>query len=269
MSKRAYIYLPIFAVITGVCGAVIRAVELYRAFDTDTGLMAPGDMSVQVMRVFTVAVIIISAVLSALLKGRLADDLHLLSGEDNTVSKIISTAGCLMLIAAAAYDYMAGRSTLRVSEIVLLLLAVFSAISLIVRMIKPGKDYAFFSIVPVFWCSFWLILIYRDRSIDPVVEYYIYELFAVVTGMIFFYRLAGYEFGSRKPRLSVFFGIIAVYLGFVTALGSVIARVVFNLPIDHARGLLYYAASATVALGGLCWITKCVSRNQRPDRSAS
>ena len=63
------------------------------------------------------------------------------------------------------------------------------------------------------------ILIYRDRSIDPVVEYYIYELFAVVTGMIFFYRLAGYEFGSRKPRLSVFFGIIAVYLGFVTALG--------------------------------------------------
>lgn len=269
MQKRECIYLPVFAVLTGVCGAVFRAVELHRAFDMSTGLMTPGDRSVLIMRLFTVVVIILSAILSALLKGKLADGLHLLSGDDNTASKTFSIAGSFLLIIAAAYDYMKGRQMLLTSELVLLLLAVFAAISLIVRITKPGKDYAFFSIVPVFWCCFWLILMYRDRSIDPVIEYYIYELFAVVTGTLFFYRLAGYEFGSRKSRLSVFFGLITIYLCLVTALGPIIAKIIYDHPIDHDRSLLYFASCGLIALGGSCWLTKSTSRNQDSSQSAA
>lgn len=262
MQKRAYVFFPVFSVMMGICGAVFRAVELSRAFDAETGLMEPGDRSVLVMRLFTVAFIVFAAVLSALLRGKLSDGLHLLSGNDNTLSKTVSTAGSMLLIAAAAFDYVKGRQMLLTSELILMLLAVLSAISLIVRMAKPGKDYAFFSIVPVFWCCFWLILIYRDRSVDPVIEYYVYELFAVVFCTLFFYRLAGYEFGLRKPRLSVFYGTIAIYLSFVTFLGPVIAKVVYSLPVDHGRSLLYYAACGVISLGGLRWITKGISQSQ-------
>lgn len=204
MQKKAHVYLPIFALITGICGAVIRAAELGHSFEPDTGLLIPG-IYVGVMRWVTISVVLISVLFSFFLKGKLQDGLHLLSGKDDAITKTFGVAGCFLLLGAAAYNYLGYRQVLRMSEIILLLLAAFAAVSLLIRISKPGRDYSIFSLVPVFWCCFWLILIYRDRSIDPVVEDYIYELFAVVATTLLFYGLAGYDFGSRNRRANVFF----------------------------------------------------------------
>ena len=255
MQKRAHVCLPIFALIMGICGAVIRAVELQHSFEPNAGLLISG-INVQIMRWFTIAVILLSAVFAFLLKGKLEDGLHLLSGKDDTVTKTLCIVGCFLLLGAAANNYVGYRQVLRTSEIILLLLAAFAAVSLLIRIGKQGKEYNIFSLVPVFWCSFWLILIYRDRSIDPVVEDYIYELFAVVASTLFFYGLVGYDFGSRNRRLSVFFGLVAVYLCLVTALGPVLAAVLYDRTIVYANIILYYAACAIIALGGIHWLTK-------------
>ena len=255
MQKKAHVYLPIFALIMGVCGAVLRAVELVRSFEPDTGLLIPV-FAVQAMRWFTIAVVLLSALFAFLTRGELRNGLHLLSGEEDATTKTLCVAGCFLLLAAAAYNYVGYRQVLRVSEIILLLFAAFSAVSLLIRVSKPGEEYRIFSLVPVFWCCFWLVLIYRDRSINPVVEDYIYELFAVVAITLFFYGLIGYDFGSRKRRASVFFGLVAIYLCVVTSFGPIIAAVIYKRTIVYANVIMYYAACAVIAMGGVHWLIK-------------
>jgi hypothetical protein len=157
MQKKAHVYLPIFALIMGVCGAVLRAVELVRSFEPDTGLLIPV-FAVQAMRWFTIAVVLLSALFAFLTRGELRNGLHLLSGEEDATTKTLCVAGCFLLLAAAAYNYVGYRQVLRVSEIILLLFAAFSAVSLLIRVSKPGEEYRIFSLVPVFWCCFWLVL---------------------------------------------------------------------------------------------------------------
>jgi hypothetical protein len=139
MQKKAHVYLPIFALIMGVCGAVLRAVELVRSFEPDTGLLIPV-FAVQAMRWFTIAVVLLSALFAFLTRGELRNGLHLLSGEEDATTKTLCVAGCFLLLAAAAYNYVGYRQVLRVSEIILLLFAAFSAVSLLIRVSKPGEE---------------------------------------------------------------------------------------------------------------------------------
>jgi len=253
--------LPAFSLIAGLCGAFIRASELSRAFEPETGLQIPGESISLIISAFTAAVIIAFAIISVLFKGRLKDGLRVLPGDKSTSAKILVTASALMLIGAAVFDFSVNRGELPLSRIIMIMLAAFAAISILIRAVKPGKEYALFSLVPIFWCCFWLILIYRDRSVDPVVPDYIYELFAVVASALFFYGSAGYDFGSRKIRLNVLYGSAAVYLSTVTAVGPVAAKLLYSVDIVNTDVILYFAACTLYALGGMLWLLDPANRD--------
>jgi hypothetical protein len=253
--------LPAFSVVSGLAGAVIRAMELGRAFDPGTGLPVRGGSVSFLMSLFSVAAMVAFAVFSMLFRGCMKEDLQYLSGENSTSTRVLMALSALTLAAAAVYDFAANAGQLPLSRIILILLAAFSALSIIVRALRPGREYAVFSLVPIFWCCFWLVLIYRVRSIDPVITDYVYELFAVVACALFFSKSAGYDFGSRKFRLNVFFMSAAVYLCMVTAAGPLSAKLLYGVQITAGYTLLYFVACCMNALGCMIWFLDPANRD--------
>lgn len=257
---RRYL-LPAFSLLSGLCGAAVRACELARAFEPETGFKIPGEPTSIIMSAFTVAAIIVFAVMSALTGGRLKEGLRTLPGDKSASAKVMVIASAFMLFGAAMFDLSFNGEGLPLSRIILVIFAIFSAASILVRIAKPGKGYSLFSLVPIFWCCYWLIIIYRERSVDPVVTDYAYELFAVVASALFFYGAAGYDFGIRKIRLNVFYASTAVYLSTVTLIGPVAAKLFYGGAIANADFLPYFAACILYALGGMLWFLDPANRD--------
>lgn len=255
------ICLSIFALIAGIVGASIRAFELSHAFEPDSGLQIPGEPVSLVMIAFAVAVLLLFAVAASLLRGKMKDDLKVFSDEKGAMSQMLVLASAILLFVAACVEYAFDRGGLPATRVIQILLAVFAAFSLMVRVWKPGRAYAFFALVPIFWCCYWLILVYRDRSIDPVVADYIYELFAVVASALFFYRTASYDFGIRNFRMTAFFGFSAIFLCTMTACGPILAKLLYDTAIANSETLLYFAACALYSVGGTIWFLKAEHRD--------
>jgi asparagine N-glycosylation enzyme membrane subunit Stt3 len=155
-TMRKHVLFPFFALIMGIAGAFIRASELSRAFEPGTGLQIPGETASSAMQLFSAAAIVIFAVFAALQRGRLKEGLRIFGGEKNTASQVLAAAAAIMLIAAACFEFAMDREGLPLSRLIQILLALFAAVSIIIRITKQGKEYAFFSLVPIFWCCFWL-----------------------------------------------------------------------------------------------------------------
>ncbi len=67
----------------------------------------------------------------------------------------------------------------------------------------------------LFFCV-WLISDFRARTIDPVVQNYLYEALTIVCTLMAFYCIAGYSFQTGKPRRTVWFCLLGTYFSLVT-----------------------------------------------------
>ena len=62
----------------------------------------------------------------------------------------------------------------------------------------------------------WLISDYQVRAADPVVQDYMYEVFAIVCGLMGIYFVTSYSFQEGKPRRTLFFCLMGAYFSLVT-----------------------------------------------------
>lgn len=76
------------------------------------------------------------------------------------------------------------------------------------------------SVVPVFYCCFRLVYLFRGWSTDPAILDYIYKLLSVIMTTLAFYSACGFFFGKPHVRrtaafslLGFYFSIIAVFEG--------------------------------------------------------
>ena len=87
------------------------------------------------------------------------------------------------------------------------------------RALKRGEDKGKESLALLELCFFfcvWLVSDYQARAVDPVVFDYVYEIFAIVFGLLGIYQITGYSFQEGKPRRSVFFCLMGAYFALVT-----------------------------------------------------
>ncbi len=67
----------------------------------------------------------------------------------------------------------------------------------------------------LFFCA-WLISDFRARTIDPVVQNYLYEALAILCALMALYSIAGYSFQTGKPRRTAWFCLLGTYFSLVT-----------------------------------------------------
>ena len=221
------IILLIFA--SGAAGAALRTIELLFAFEKDTGLAVPFHPASLALQAFTVIVLLAAAFFASRLAVFKPQDYHRAFMFRSPAMGAAASVSSLLLIAGSFFSIQPLLLAARPPEIALNLvraaLAVFTAVSIIMlsrSLSRPEATsaYMIYELVPVFWACFWLITTFMARASNPVVLDYAYELFAIITLLMFLYYAAGFTFSGASPKKTVFFALAAIYFSMTQTFGT-------------------------------------------------
>lgn len=202
------IVLPLFF---GLCGAMLRAVELAYSFDPLSGLHTT-------QLAVTPALVALCAIVSLLFlvfAWFIQPDQATVS-TPRPVFYAASGLAALVLFGLAAYQIAGCVTNFVLTTFIHALLTLYCAVSLLALgktglAQRPSSAYTVFAVVPVFWACFTLILVYRERIADPILLDYIYLIVAFIFILLFLYALTGYVYGKNKFRLAAVTGPLALF----------------------------------------------------------
>lgn len=224
---RKEILLPAIAVAGGLGGFALRRWELATAFEADTGLPIAGAPA-------TVALIALSAAVAAVLLVLSLGKYPAFPGygpafaaSNNTLYAMAGVLSAFLLVGAGGlmvWDFISGTN-LVYTRLIVAALAVASGGCVLVTVrdnfkgTNPGK-YSVPLLIPAFAFCVWLIAAYQVRAGDPVQLDYVYELFAIIAGLLGLYFMAGFSFDKGKCAPTVLFSLLGVYFSLTTLADS-------------------------------------------------
>lgn len=220
---RKEILVPAVAVIGGGAGFALRRWGLDTGFEPDTGLPIPGAPANLALIALSVVMVVLLALLCWGKKGNLSGYSQAFRAQGNT---LYATAGVLsgfLLLGAGALmavePLMGGE--LVYTRLITAVLALIAGVCVMLtvrdnlRGLSNGK-YSFKLLMPAYAFCVWLIAAYQVRAGDPVQLDYVYELFAIIAGLLGLYSAASFSFERGRPFLTCLFSLLGVYFSLVT-----------------------------------------------------
>jgi len=173
----------------------------------------------------------------------------------------IMLAGAVLMILAAAADYLLGGGDLPLSRGILMLFVLISGACILLSLISYKKEESaklrgVFAIVPVFMCCYALVISYRDIASEPEVEVFLYEMLALAAFAAALYYAASAAFTGERPRVTLFFAASAAVLFLICIGGSVVAAFSYDIRPRDTGMLCYYTAFAVWSIGTV--VSLCV-----------
>lgn len=233
---------------------------LLTGFEPDTGLAIPGNPYEPALIVFIGAIVLFAAmggaIASAVSRRGSAADLFLLSTPPVPV-RVLYCASALLLLAGGIAKLQSAFTQVSAKDVVLAIftLATAGALLSLFSIQKSAKTRAYqgvLFIVPVFWAAFRLILVFRDASVNPVINSYLYDLLCMI-----FILLALFSYVSFFYKKQSYFAAVAllyVNLGFsaFTAAGHLMQAVsgtggLLKTPEPYDFILLFFSAFFSLA----------------------
>ena len=130
--------------------------------------------------------------------------------------------GILMILGALVLFMTSETDKNRIFMIILSILGVGTGISFIFLLKSANKPHAsskafstFLSTIPIVFWAFWLLLCYKENSINPVVWDFIPEVAGLIVAMLAFFRLAGFAYEIRSDWKCMFLCQLASMLCFM------------------------------------------------------
>ena len=220
---RKEIILPVVAVVCGGAGFALRRWELATAFEAGTGLPIPGAPAALALAGFSV---LTAAALALLCRG----NYPAFSGygpafraRGNTLYAMAGILAAFLLLGGGALmltgPVLGGE--LVYTRLITGALAVAAGLcaAVTVRDNYRGAQvpkYSFRLLMPAYAFCVWLIAAYQVRAGDPVQLDYVYELFAIIAGLLGLYFIAGFSFDKGRCVPAVFFSLLGVYFSLTT-----------------------------------------------------
>ena len=235
---------PILAIVGGAVGFGLRKWQLSAGFEPDTGLAIPGAPSALCLAALSAVLALSVIVLCWGKKDSLPWDQAFASGRQNSlfITAILLSAALLLVSAGAEVLSLTGHfphpqplavyadsPVARAASMLLpplragLCLAGLPCIFLWgredYRCGDRGKENLCLLVLCLLLCV-WLISDYQLRAADPVIQDYVYEVFAIVSSLLGLYYISGYSFQTGKPRRTLFFCLMGAYFSLVTLADS-------------------------------------------------
>ena len=237
------VFVPFFALLAGAGGFYLRLTELLRVFNRSTGLPQRGAPVTIALFVLTAVFLLLALLFSlrATVKHRAPEGFENAYGTDPLSYPVVFSLIGVVWIGATAKHFMelSASAVPTVLQVYFVLLSALSGISIAVFAIEMYQDprrkiiYAL-SIVPTLFMCFWLILMYRRNSSNPVLLSYCYECLAIITAALAYYFTSGFVYNKPAPGKTIFAYLAAIYFCFVT------------LADDHTLGIkIIFAAIIT------------------------
>lgn len=224
LTMRKEILLPAVAVVGGLAGFGLRWWELATAFEPDTGLPIAGAPATYTPIAFSVVMAAVLLILSLTVKyPQFQGYGQAFSAKGNTLYATVGVLSGFLLIGAGGlmvYDFAMGNNTIY-TRLIVAVMAVASGLCVMTTVRDNFKGtgtgkYSVPLLIPAFTFCVWLIAAYQVRAGDPVQLDYVYELFAIITGLLGLYFIAGFSFDKGKCGVAVFFSLLGVYFSLVT-----------------------------------------------------
>ncbi len=225
MKNRWFPFLVAMPIVTGICGAILRAAQMTRAFDAETGIFESGSP----FSVGLVAVSIIALLMALIGAFVLKNGVQTKTASDDGKSVAVSSAFAALLILAHAGVIIYGlKVRFDAASLVFALLSVYCAASLLAmgkyRLAeRDSTAYCVFSAVPVFWACFLLIITFREKISDPIIGNYAILIFAYICILLFVYSLSAHILGRNRFAVMVFSCFLGIYFIITEHLSPIIA----------------------------------------------
>jgi len=223
--KVAAVLVPLYAILAGAGGFLLRSRELANVFDPITGLPARGALTTVVLIAFTVTNLLAIIAFAAYTTTRRKSP----TGFENTFGTdpmfypiLFVIIGIVWLVGTyLLFDSLRLADELSLTYIYFLILSGLAAICVSVFAIEMFQDcrrkasYAL-SLVPTVFLCFWLISLYVQNATNPVLTSYVYQIFAVATAALAFYFTSGFIYGRSAPGRAVASYYASIYFSAVT-----------------------------------------------------
>lgn len=227
LTMRKEILVPAVAVIGGGVGFALRRWGLSTGFEPDTGLPIPGAPANLALIALSVVMAVLLALLCLGCKRAFSGYGQAFQAQGNTLCATTGVISGFLLLGAgalmAAEPAMGGE--LVYTRLITAALALVAGICVVLtvrdnfRGLADGK-YSFKLLMPAYAFCVWLIAAYQVRAGDPVRLDYVYELFAIITGLLGLYGAASFSFERGRSFLTALFSMLGVYFSLVTLADS-------------------------------------------------
>ena len=218
------LFAPFFALLAGAGGLYFRVTELLNVFDRQ-GLPERGAGITIALIVFSALFLLVDLLFSlrVSLKHTASAGFENAFGTDALSYPMVFSAIGIVWLGATVKHYFDLRTLEPFPRIELIFLALsgLSAVALALFAIETYQDprrkiiYAL-SIVPTLFMCFWLIVLYRQNSSNPVLLGYLYQCLAITSAALGFYFTSGFVYEKPAPGKAVFTYLASIYFCFVT-----------------------------------------------------
>lgn len=237
-----------FTLIMGALGFYLRRLQLQTSFEIGTGLAVRGSKYSLAVLVFLLAAGILALGLS-LAPGmrRMLPKAPARALRCGPLASAVSVFCAFSSLWAGAILFLSSRSwPLAILYTVLAAMTLLSFLqgptaAFRLRSGAPDALSGFAFAAPLAADLFWLILLYRNHSGNPVLWVYAIQILSVAAFILAHYYLAGYVFGKPSPVRSLFFTILAAILG-LTNLADTGPGGLGALTVSNTLTMLFFAA---------------------------
>ncbi len=257
------VLLPILAALLGVFGGVFRGLSLLNGYEPQTHLPISGDNFQLILIILSVVSVIIFLILCARVKFDAELQFEKVFVNDSAGHKTLCVLSALItsLCGAGGFYFALTNSEKgfysHITEFPLWILAVLTGVA-IIGLIRAKENInessAYFTLIPMFWATFDLIVIFKNNSSSPFVGYYSLELIPSIFLTLAFYAFASFLYSKPKPRFMLFTSSLAIVFSLVCVIGTVMAHILnpslwaFNIQTLMRTGCLLGTALYLFAL---------------------
>lgn len=257
------VLLPILAALLGVFGGIFRGLSLLNGYEPQTHLPIAGDNFQLMLIILSVVSVIIFVILCARFKFDAEPQFEKAFISDSAGYKTLCVLSALITILCGAGGFYFALTNSdksfysHITEFPLWILAVLTGVA-IIGLIRAKENItessAYFTLIPMFWAAFDLIVIFKNNSSSPFVGYYSFELIPSVFLTLAFYAFASFLYSKPKPRFMLFASSLAIIFSLVCVIGTVMTHILnptlwaFNMQTLMRTGCLLGTALYLFAL---------------------
>lgn len=257
------VLLPILAALLGVFGGVFRGLSLLNGYEPQTHLPIAGDNFQLMLIILSVVSVVIFVILCEKFKFDAEPQFEKAFISDSAGYKTLCVLSALITILCGAGGFYFALTNSdksfysHITEFPLWILAVLTGVA-IIGLIRAKENItessAYFTLIPMFWAAFDLIVIFKNNSSSPFVGHYSFELIPSVFLTLAFYAFASFLYSKPKPRFMLFASSLAIVFSLVCVIGTVMAHILnpslwaFNMQTLMRTGCLLGTALYLFAL---------------------
>ena len=239
MKNKLFSSLFALPIVTGICGALLRASQLKHAYDAETGILRSGEPVTYGL----VAVCVIAALIALLAAFLLKNGVEIKSPKFLKGLFLSTVAASSLILVYAAMTLYSLIDEYNTPTLVLGLISVYCAIAFLVLAKysyaeRDDVSYCIFSAVPAFWACFMLILAFRDKISDPIIANYVPMIFSYLSILMFCYSVAAHILGKNKKHVAIFTCFFGIFFILTELLSPFFAAGLVEINAENIRYLL-------------------------------